>query len=135
MIFGIGNDLVSLERMARVHQRQPKRFAKRLLSAQELSRFEALPDHKRLNFLAKRWAAKEALGKALGTGIVAPVLLPAITVTHTAQGRPGLALSPALQAFVETDLLANQGVRLHLSLSDEQHLVQAFVIVEVLPRH
>lgn len=134
MIFGIGSDLVRISRIAQARAKQPQRFAQRLLSTKELAQWERLATMRRDNFLAKRWAAKEALGKALGTGIVAPVLLPAITVTHTALGRPCFELAAPLHAFIENELMAQQTMRLHLSLSDDADLLQAFVIAEMLPR-
>jgi holo-[acyl-carrier protein] synthase len=76
-------------------------------------------------FLAKRFAAKEALGKALGTGIRAPVLLPAIAVSHDELGKPGFQLTDPLAAWV-----AERGLTLHLSIADEREHAIAYVIAE-----
>jgi holo-[acyl-carrier protein] synthase len=76
-------------------------------------------------FLAKRFAAKEALGKALGTGIRAPVLLPAIEVVHDDLGKPGFAFHGELTKF-----LREKAFVCHLSISDEKGQALAFVIVE-----
>ena len=75
--------------------------------------------------LAKRFAAKEAFAKAIGTGVRAPVLLTALAVVHDDLGKPSFEYSPALAAYV-----AERGLTAHLSLSDEQDTVIAFVILE-----
>ena len=79
------------------------------------------------NPLAKRFAAKEALGKALGTGVREPILLPAIAVIHDALGKPAFEYSPVLAAY-----LAAKGLTAHLSLSDESDSALAFVILETI---
>ena len=77
-------------------------------------------------FLAKRFAAKEAFAKALGTGLRAPATLRNIGITHDALGKPVLELAAELQA-----LLDEQGIdRQHLSISDEKALAVAFVVLE-----
>ena len=98
MIHGIGTDLVQLRRMREALERHGERFALRILAASEVEAWRAHRDPAR--FLAKRFAAKEAFGKALGTGIRAPVLLPAIGVGHDALGKPILGLAPAAAAGV-----------------------------------
>lgn len=123
MIFGVGTDLCSIARFERMLATDGDGIARRILSAAELDEFAAArrPAH----FLAKRFAAKEALGKALGTGIRAPVLLRAIAVMHDELGKPLFAFDDALSAW-----LAGQGLRTHLSLSDETEHALAFVVVE-----
>ncbi len=124
MIQGIGTDIVDVARMSALHARHGVRLAQRLLSAQERCDYDRATDKARL--LAKRFAAKEALAKALGTGLRAPVSLANLGVTHDALGRPLFAFSADLLAW----LTARRIVRVHLSLSDEQHYAVAFVIVE-----
>jgi len=124
MIHGVGTDIVRVARLTEALARHGARFAERILDASERAAFAAAPDPARL--LAKRFAAKEALGKALGTGIRAPMTLTACGVVHDALGRPDFAYAPDLAAW-----LGAQGAgRAHLSLSDEQETVVAFVIVE-----
>jgi holo-[acyl-carrier protein] synthase len=77
-------------------------------------------------FLAKRFAAKEALGKALGTGIRAPVLLPAIAVKHDALGKPEFGFIEPLAGW-----LAERKLHIHLSISDEAEHALAFVVIEL----
>lgn len=125
MIAGIGTDLVVVARFAAMVERQgAERVAKRFLAERERGEFLQHPAPAR--FLAKRFAAKEALSKALGTGVRAPVLLTAIAVTHDELGKPMFALTPELEAWV-----AERGItRLHLSISDEQEHALAFVVAE-----
>lgn len=124
MIQGIGTDIVEVARMSALHERHGARLAQRLLTLAEQSDYDRATDKGRL--LAKRFAAKEALAKALGTGLRAPVSLANMGVTHDALGRPVFAFSPDLRAW----LAARRIARVHLSLSDEQHYALGFVIVE-----
>lgn len=123
MIHGVGTDLVAIGRMREFWERHGERALEKLLAPEERAVCRASKDPGR--FLAKRFAAKEALGKALGTGIRAPVLLPAIAVTHDELGKPGLTFAPELAVWV-----AERGLTCHLSLSDETEHALAFVVVE-----
>lgn len=123
MIFGIGTDIVAVARMAEYWQRHGERGLEKMLAPAEREACRASPDPGR--FLAKRFAAKEALGKAYGTGVRAPLLLPEVSVEHDALGKPSFAYSPSLAArFAERGLVA------HLSISDELDYAVAFVILE-----
>ena len=123
MIFGIGTDIVAIARMTDFHSRHGERGMERILAPAELAecRASSRPDR----FLAKRFAAKEALAKALGTGIRAPVLMTAIAVSHDAQGKPVFQLASDLAAWLEQRRLVA-----HLSISDEHDYAVAFVVVE-----
>ncbi|HUW38979.1 MAG TPA: holo-ACP synthase [Rhodocyclaceae bacterium] len=123
MIYGIGTDIVAVGRIAALYQRHGERALEKLLAPEERAdcRGAAQPER----FLAKRFAAKEAFGKALGTGVRAPALLPAIAVVHDALGKPAFGYSPALAAH-----LSELGLIAHLSLSDEGDSALAFVILE-----
>jgi holo-[acyl-carrier protein] synthase len=123
VIFGIGTDIVAVKRMADYRQRHGERGLEKMLAPEEREACRASLDPAR--FLAKRFAAKEALGKALGTGVRAPVLLPEVAVTHDELGKPSFAYSPNLAAH-----LAELGLTAHLSISDEQDYAVAFVILE-----
>lgn len=123
MIHGVGTDLVAIGRMQALWQRHGERALDKLLAAEERAECRASTAPER--FLAKRFAAKEALGKALGTGIRAPVLLTAIAVTHDALGKPGFVFGAELAAWI-----AARGLICHLSLSDEAEHALAFVVVE-----
>lgn len=124
MIFGVGTDLIEIGRIEQALARHGERFARRILCDGELSHFRAhrLP----AAFLAKRFAAKEAFGKALGSGVRAPANWHDLCVRNEDNGRPRLDFSPALAALLET-----RGVqRAHLSMSDERALACATVILE-----
>jgi holo-[acyl-carrier protein] synthase len=123
MIHGVGTDLVAVARMRALWERHDERALAKLLAPGEIAACRASTDPAR--FLAKRFAAKEALGKALGTGIRAPVLLTAIAVTHDELGKPVFEYSGELAAW-----LATGGLSCHLSLSDEADYALAFVIAE-----
>lgn len=126
MIYGIGTDIVAVARIEAALVRHGERMLERMLSPGERVMFDALRPEARGRWLAKRWAAKEAFGKALGTGVAAPLTLAAIATGHTASGRPCFALSPTLTATLRT-----RGVgRVSLSLADEQAYAIAFVVME-----
>ena len=123
MIFGIGTDLVAIKRLSVMWQRHGDRALEKLLAQEERNDCRASVAPGR--FLAKRFAAKEALGKALGTGIRSPVLLTNISVMHDSLGKPGFAYASELD-----DWLRARGLVAHLSVSDESEYAQAFVVVE-----
>ena len=124
MIYGVGTDVVEIGRVEKALARFGERFARRILCGPELKRFAAhrLP----AAYLAKRFAAKEAFTKALGTGIHAPANWHGVWVTNLKSGKPVLEFSSALK-----ELLAKRGVtRAHVSLSDERGVAFATVILE-----
>ena len=123
MIHGIGTDIVTITRLAGLQRRFGDRVLEKILAAEERPACCAAGEPAR--FLAKRFAAKEALAKALGTGVRAPVLLPEIAVTHDALGKPVFAFSSALSTYMR-----EHGLIAHLSISDERDMVIAFVVVE-----
>ena len=124
MIFGVGTDIVALARIASLHERYGERFAQRILSHTEMAELLAHAQPARL--LMKRFAAKEALAKAVGSGLRHPVSMALMTVTHDEQGKPGFKFAPELAAHFE-----QIGVtRHHLSISDERDVAVAFVILE-----
>lgn len=124
MILGIGTDIIAVARIASAIQRHGDAFAETILAEEELAEYRESKHPAR--FLAKRFAAKEALAKATGQGLRAPVTLRAIRITHDELGKPILAFGDELAAY-----LARQGMAAHhLSISDEKEMVVAFVILE-----
>lgn len=124
MIFGIGTDIVEYTRIESMWQRYGLRFAQRMLSASELPAFHAHAHPGR--FLAKRFAAKEAFAKAVGSGLRHPVSLGRISITHDGLGKPVLQFDTLLRTY-----LAQLGVNgHHLSISDERTMIVAFVVLE-----
>lgn len=124
MIFGIGTDIVELSRIDKMHARYGAHLAKRILSERELPEYRRSANPARL--LAKRFAAKEAFAKAVGSGLRDPVRLPRISVTHDGLGKPSLQFDETLRGY-----LAQLGINgHHLSISDERGMVVAFVVLE-----
>lgn len=124
MIYGIGTDIVEVERIeASLHQFGDS-FAKRILADSEWEDY--CQSKLKARFLAKRFAAKEAFAKAIGTGIRGEVSFHNIAVSHDALGRPLLQLSPTLQAFLKLHHIHQS----HISISDEKNLALAYVVLE-----
>lgn len=125
MIYGIGTDIVVIERMREMFARHGERALGKLLAAAEYENCRAAADPAR--YLAKRFAAKEALGKALGTGIRPPALLSAMAVLNDELGRPYFNFSGDLSTYIE-----ERRLRAHLTISDEREHAVAFVVLETL---
>ena len=124
MIYGVGSDLIEIPRVERVLARFGERFARRILCEPELRRFHA--HAKPAAYLAKRFAAKEAFTKALGTGIHAPANWHGVWVVNLKSGKPQLEFSAAVSA-----LMQQRGIRrCHLTLTDERSMAGATVILE-----
>jgi holo-[acyl-carrier protein] synthase len=124
MIYGIGTDLVEIERIEKALERFGERFAKRILCEPELKRFKG--HRKPAAYLAKRFAAKEAFTKALGTGIHAPANWHGVWVVNRPSGKPELEFSSELKTLLKT----KQIQRTHLTLTDERGMAAATVILE-----
>jgi holo-[acyl-carrier protein] synthase len=124
VIIGVGTDLIEISRVQRALDRWGERFARKVLVDHELERFTR--HRKPAHYLAKRFAAKEAFSKAMGTGIHHPVNWQNIGVTNLPSGRPVLCFSPPLAALLE--LRGVVGV--HISLTDERDMAAATVILE-----
>jgi len=124
VIYGVGTDVVEIERIQSALERFGERFARRILCEPELARFHRhrLP----ANYLAKRFAAKEAFTKALGTGIHAPANWHGVWVRNLPSGKPVLEFSEALKKLLETRKILHS----HVSLTDERDVAMATVILE-----
>lgn len=123
MIFGVGTDIVAIVRMSELWERHGERAMERILAPEE--RGDCLHSANPGRFLAKRFAAKEALGKALGTGIRAPVSLASIAIAHDGNGKPYFRFAPDLEAY-----LIERRLTAFLSISDERDHALAFAVVE-----
>jgi len=124
VIFGIGTDIVEYARIESMWSRYGLRFAGRVLSDRESSEYQASSNASR--FLAKRFAAKEAFAKAVGSGLRDPVSLRRISITHDGLGKPVLQFDEVLRTH-----LAQLGISgHHLSISDERNMIVAFVVLE-----
>ena len=124
MIYGIGTDIVEVARIEASMAQFGDEFAKRILADSEWDAFEKSAVKPR--FLAKRFAAKEAFSKALGTGLRAPATFQNIAVSHDDLGKPVLLLATELQQFLNSKNIK----KTHISISDEKNLAAAFVVLE-----
>ena len=125
MIVGIGVDLCEISRIRDAIGRHGESFAVRILDSIELNSYQALIPSAKPAFLAKRFAAKEAVAKALGTGIGRGFGFHDIAVDHDVLGRPVVRLNPNSDALSEARQL-----RIHLSISDERSHAIAFCTIE-----
>jgi holo-[acyl-carrier protein] synthase len=123
MIFGIGTDLVQVERIEATYARFGAHFVDRLLMPEERALFR--PDRRPVRFLAMRFAAKEAIAKALGTGFRHGVWIRDFGFAPNAWGRPEVVFSPRGRALADR-LGAGEG---HVSLTDEAGLVMAVAVL------
>ena len=129
MIFGVGIDIIEIERIAASYARFGERFARRILRAREFDRFEARrvrSNARGLAYLSTRFAAKEAVAKALGLGMRSPMRWHAVEILNDPSGRPFASVHADLKRFVERHQL-----RLHVSLTDAQQIVAAYAVAEV----
>jgi holo-[acyl-carrier protein] synthase len=130
VIYGVGTDLVEIGRIAAAVERFGERFVERILGPQERARYSARRARsasRGLAFLATRFAAKEAVSKALGLGMRSPMSWRAVEIVNAPSGQPQVVVHGALADFVRTKRL-----RLSVSVSDEQAMAMAFVVAEAV---
>ena len=132
MILGIGSDLCSIERIEASLARFGERFTHRLFTAGERARSDGRAA--RAGSYARRFAAKEACSKALGTGLRAGVFWRDMEVVNLGSGRPTLRLSGGALRRLEAMTPEGCEAVVHVSLTDDPPLAQAFVVIEARPR-
>ena len=120
-IFGIGIDIVEVERIKKIHQKYGEKFARKILSNDELKNF--LKDKNKIHFLAKRFAAKEAVGKALGVGIRNGSILKNIEIKNDINGKPFVNIKDIEK------LNMTEKKEIHISLSDEKRFAVANAVI------
>ncbi len=125
MIYGIGTDIASIARIAQTLDRHGAQFAQRILTDAELLELNEVKEV--APWLAKRWAAKEAFGKAAGIGIRAPLAMNAIGIANDEHGKPMFDVSAAIKTWLDERGI----VRTHVSISDEHEHAIAFVVFEL----
>ena len=126
MIYGVGTDIVNIERVKKILSKNRDGFVKRVLSEHEQALFTNKADS--AAYFAKRFAAKEAFAKALGTGIGRVVSFQDLTVRNDEIGKPYFIPSEKLRQY----LVENNIKQAHLSISDESQNAIAFVVLEKL---
>lgn len=132
MIIGLGSDLCNIERIQNSLDRFGERFENRVFTDVELSKARRRP-HTRAGTLAKRFAAKEAFSKAVGTGFRRGVFMKDIGVVNSPSGAPTLSLSGGAKAALDRLVPEGHIAKVHLTLTDDHPWAQAFVILEALP--
>ncbi len=126
MTIAIGTDIVEIDRIAKVYARQREKLAVRILTESELQRFNAMDNEAvQIAFLAKRWSAKEAIAKALGTGIAKGVGWQEMELSRDELGAPSVKLSGAAAIRLQ-DINGKQAL---ISMSDERHYAVAFCTI------
>lgn len=124
-VVGVGTDIVEISRLEKMKLSALQRLAQRVLTPSELQIFNEVKLPHR--YLAKRWAAKEAASKALGTGIASGVSFQHIEITSLASGQPQIVFSDRALELAR-ELGAESW---HISISDEQSLATAFVVLSL----
>jgi len=124
MIYGVGTDIVNIERVKKILLKNRDGFVKRVLSEHEQALFANKADS--VAYFAKRFAAKEAFAKALGTGIGREVSFQDLTVRNNESGKPHFIPSEKLRQY----LVEKNIKQAHLSISDESQNAIAFVVLE-----
>ena len=130
MIIGIGNDLCDIRRISKTLERHGERFKDRIFTKGEQAYCDAKADP--ASSYAKRWAAKEALAKALSTATTPDLQWCDVEVTNGTSGKPAIALHGKALARLEDMTPKGARANIHLSLSDEPPYAQAFVLIEAI---
>ena len=132
MIIGLGSDLCNIERIQASLDRFGTRFEARVFTDIERAKADRRP-FTRAGTLAKRFAAKEAFSKAVGTGFKRGVFMKDIGVVNAPSGAPTLALTGGAKARLDAMIPAGHVALVHLTLTDDHPWAQAFVIIEAVP--
>jgi holo-[acyl-carrier protein] synthase len=132
MILGIGSDLIDIRRVEKVIERHGGRFLDRVFTATERAKAERRAT--RVATYAKRFAAKEACAKALGTGMRDGVFWRDMGVVNQRSGRPTLVLTGGALARLQSLTPAGHEARIDLTITDEWPLAQAYVVISAIPR-
>ena len=131
MIVGIGSDLIDIRRIEKTLERHPERFVARVFTPIEQAKSDRRKE--RAASYAKRFAAKEACAKALGTGMSDGVFWRDMGVVNLPGGKPTMHLTNGAAARLERMTPAGMRAVVHLTITDDFPLAQAFVIIEALP--
>ncbi len=131
MIIGLGSDLCDARRIAKTIERHGERFLGRIFTPAERAKAERRAN--RAETYAKRFAAKEACAKALGTGLRAGVFWRDMGVVNLPSGAPTMALTNGAAERLAEITPAGHRAQIHLTITDDFPLAQAFVIIEAIP--
>ena len=131
MIIGLGSDLIDIRRIERTLERHGERFTNRVFT--EIERAKSDRRKERAASYAKRFAAKEACAKALGTGLARGVFWRDMGVVNLPGGKPTMKLTGGAANRLAALVPAGHTASVHLTITDDFPLAQAFVIIEALP--
>ncbi|PKA40489.1 holo-ACP synthase [Rhizobium sullae] len=131
MIIGIGSDLIDIRRVEKSLERFGERFTHRCFTEIERARSDRRAN--RAESYAKRFAAKEACSKALGTGMAQGVFWKDLGVVNLPSGKPTMQLTGGAAVVLQSMLPTGHKAMVHLTITDDYPLAQAFVIIEALP--
>ena len=131
MIIGLGSDLIDIRRIEKTLERHGARFVERIYTEIEQRKSEGRK-HRAASY-AKRFAAKEACAKALGTGLSHGVFWKDMGVANLPSGEPVMRLTGGAKARLDAMTPKGLTARVHLTITDDFPLAQAFVIIEALP--
>ena len=132
MIIGLGSDLCNIERIENSLSRFGERFVNRVFTEVERAKAERRP-FTRAGTYAKRFAAKEAFSKAVGTGFKRGVFMRDIGVVNLPSGQPTLALTGGARARLDAITPEGHFAHIHLSMTDDHPFAMAIVIISALP--
>src|SRR6266699_1729571 len=132
MIIGIGSDLCDARRIAQAIERHGERFLARIFTDTERARAERRAN--RVETYAKRFAAKEACAKALGTGLRAGVFWRDMGVVNLPSGRPTMQLTGGALTRLQAITPAGCEARIDVTITDEGPMAQAIVVISAIPR-
>lgn len=131
MIIGIGSDLIDIRRIEKTLERHGSRFTERVFTERE--RAKAASRKRQADTYAKRFAAKEACSKALGTGLSHGVFWRDMEVINLSSGKPTMHLTNGAEVRLQSMMPEGMKPVVHLSITDEYPMAQAFVIIEAVP--
>lgn len=130
MIIGMGSDLIDIRRIEKTLEKHGSRFIERIFTEIEQNKSEGRKQ--RAASYAKRFAAKEACAKALGTGLAQGVFWRDMGVVNKPSGKPTMSLTNGAERRLHSLLKPGQRAVIHLTITDDYPLAQAFVIIEAL---
>ncbi len=131
MIVGIGNDVIDIRRIEETLEKYGQRFISRIFTDVEIRKSERRAQ--RAASYAKRFAAKEACSKALGTGFRAGVFWRDMGVVNEPSGKPTIVLTGGAREQLETLVPPGHAARIHLTITDDFPYAHAFVMIEAIP--
>ncbi len=131
MILGIGTDIVKTQRMGDLYSKYGDKLLKKILHKKEKEVFHNLSEAKKNNYLAKRFSAKEAFVKSIGTGFNDKIFLSDICIVNDKLGKPHYDISSDLDEYIK-DVFKVKSYKIHLSISDDADYAVSLSIIETV---